>query len=118
MILRALGTLILRSHPDPDFYARLSKRTAPKLGESAAELRARVKTNLQRDYVTKAVAIRICIFAVAAFVVLNLAGGMLGLLGFSNEAQIRQTQSRISQKQEQIMRLEATATTGESNGHF
>ena len=111
MILRALGNVVLGSHPDPDFYARLSKRSAPTLGESAAALRTRVKTNLQRDYVTKSVAIRICIFALVSFIALSFVSGAYELSGFSTDAQIRKTQMRNNQKIEHIWQLEAPPKT-------
>jgi len=118
MILRALGNFVLGSHPDPDFYARLSKRSAPTLGESAAALRTRVKTNLQRDYVTKSVAIGSCIFALLSFTAISFVGGAYELSGFSTDARIQKTQIRINQKIEHIMQLEATTKTEATDEQF
>ena len=59
MINKTIGTLLFGRHVSGDFYARLTQRSPPEVGEAAANLRSRIAINIERDHFGRWLALRI-----------------------------------------------------------
>ena len=125
MINKMIGTLLFGRHVSSDFYARLTQRSPPEVGETAATLRSRIATNLERDQFGRWLALRIfAFFLIAQFLVapgnavVSWAGELLQKKAFDRDLQRAQELSQsATEKRARLEELE-TRLDAQANGEF
>ena len=125
MINKAIGTLLFGRHVSGDFYARLTQRSPPEVGEAAANLRSRIATNIERDHFGRWLALRIlAYFLIAQFfvapanAVVCWAGEIFQKATIERDLKRAQELSQsVSEKRTRLDELE-TRLEAQANGEF
>lgn len=125
MINKAIGTLLFGRHISGDFYARLTQRSPPEVGEAAATLRSRIAINIERDHFGRWLALRIfAFFLIAQFLVapgnavVSWAGEFFQKKAFDRDVQRAQELSQTAtEKRARLDELE-TRLDAQANGEF
>ena len=125
MINKTIGTLLFGRHVSGDFYARLTQRSPPEVGEAAANLRSRIAINIERDHFGRWLALRIfAYFLIAQFFVAPVnavvcwAGEIFQKATFERDLKRAQELSQsVSEKRTRLDELE-TRLDAQANGEF
>ena len=125
MINKAIGTLLFGKHVSGDFYARLTQRSPPEVGENAATLRSRIAKNIERDHFGRWLALRIfAFFLIAQFLVapgnavVSWAGELLQKKAFERDLQRAQELSQTATKKRARLEELETRLDAQANGEF
>lgn len=105
MIWQLIGWMVFGPHPNPSFYARLSRREAPVVGESVSALMARLQLNLERDFLARMVAVRM----VLLIVVLGWIADAIALRPVTAEQAAAEAREQIQAREREVEALRKQA---------